>query len=149
MLPWGPPDIKFSVERQKSPFGDIENLTKLTHGPIPPYHRGRVELYCWPDLPTSRETTTKPIGTVTTWNAKLPSWPQWLLPSSTPAWRSRSKPFKLAGMPPGPDGTAWFAGKSHFLHSFRVYLASRKCFNPSASRSRIPASLGPVRYALI
>ena len=39
MLPWGPPDIKFSVETQKSPFGDIGNLTKLTHDPLPPYHR--------------------------------------------------------------------------------------------------------------
>ena len=40
MLPLGPPDIKFSVETQKSPFGDIGNLTKLTHDPLPPYHRG-------------------------------------------------------------------------------------------------------------
>ena len=39
MLPLGPPDIKFSVETQKSPFGDIGNLTKLTHDPLPPYHR--------------------------------------------------------------------------------------------------------------
>ena len=38
MLPLGPPDIKFSVETQKSPFGDIGNLTKLTHDPLPPYH---------------------------------------------------------------------------------------------------------------
>ena len=37
MLPLGPPDIKFSVETQKSPFGDIGNLTKLAHAPIPPY----------------------------------------------------------------------------------------------------------------
>ena len=40
MLPWGPPDIKLSIETQKSPFGDIGNLTKMTHDPIPPYHRG-------------------------------------------------------------------------------------------------------------
>ena len=39
MLPWGQPDIKFSIETQKSPFGDIENLTKLTYDPLPPYHR--------------------------------------------------------------------------------------------------------------
>ena len=38
MVPHGPPDIKFSVEIPKSPFGDIENLTKLAHDPIPPYH---------------------------------------------------------------------------------------------------------------
>ena len=44
MLPLGPPDIKFSVETQKSPFGDIGNLTKLTHDPLPPYHR--VEVQC-------------------------------------------------------------------------------------------------------
>ena len=42
MLHGGPPDIKFSAETQKSPFGDIENLTKLTHDPIPPYHRARL-----------------------------------------------------------------------------------------------------------
>ena len=42
MLPWEPPDIKFSVETQKSPFGDIENLTKLTHDPLPPYHRALI-----------------------------------------------------------------------------------------------------------
>ena len=39
MLHWGPPDIKFSAETQKSPFGDIGHLTKLTHDPLPPYHR--------------------------------------------------------------------------------------------------------------
>ena len=38
MVPYGPPDIKFSVEIPKSPFGAIENLTKLAHDPIPPYH---------------------------------------------------------------------------------------------------------------
>ena len=38
MVPYGPPDIKFSVEIPKSPFGDIENFTKLAHDPIPPYH---------------------------------------------------------------------------------------------------------------
>ena len=38
MVPYGPPDIKFSVEIPKSPFGDIENLTKLAHDSIPPYH---------------------------------------------------------------------------------------------------------------
>ena len=42
MLPLGPPDIKFSVETQKSPFGDIGNLTKLTHDPLPPYHRAPI-----------------------------------------------------------------------------------------------------------
>ena len=31
MVPYGPPDIKFSVEIPKSPFGDIENFTKLAH----------------------------------------------------------------------------------------------------------------------
>ena len=40
MLPWGPPDIKLSVGPQKSPFGDIENFTKLAHDPIQPYHGG-------------------------------------------------------------------------------------------------------------
>ena len=39
MLPCGPQYIKFSGETQKNPFGDIENLTKLTHDPLPPYHR--------------------------------------------------------------------------------------------------------------
>ena len=38
MVSYGPPDIKFSVEIPKSPFGDIENFTKLAHDPIPPYH---------------------------------------------------------------------------------------------------------------
>ena len=38
MVPYGPPDIKFSVQIPKSPFGDIENFTKLAHDPIPPYH---------------------------------------------------------------------------------------------------------------
>ena len=47
MLPLGPPDIKFSVETQKSPFGDIGNLTKLTHDPLPPYHRAH-----WKIMPT-------------------------------------------------------------------------------------------------
>ena len=49
MLHWGPPDIKFSAETQKSPFGDIENLTKLTHDPIPPYHRVPVQKSCVQD----------------------------------------------------------------------------------------------------
>ena len=40
MVLYGPPDIKFSVEIPKSPFVAIENLTKLAHDPIPPYHRG-------------------------------------------------------------------------------------------------------------
>ena len=43
MVLYGPPDIKFSVQIPKSPFGDIENFTKLAHDPIPPYHS--VELY--------------------------------------------------------------------------------------------------------
>ena len=43
MLTWGPPYIKFNAETPKSPFGDIENLTKLTHDPTPPYHRAWVK----------------------------------------------------------------------------------------------------------
>ena len=46
MVPYGPPDIKFSVEIPKSPFGDIENLTKLAHDLIPPYHRATVVYWC-------------------------------------------------------------------------------------------------------
>ena len=40
MLPREPPYIKLCGETQKNPFGDIEYLTKLTHDPLPPYHRG-------------------------------------------------------------------------------------------------------------
>ena len=49
MVPYGPPDIKFSVEIPKSPFGDIENFTKLAHDPIPPYHSAVIlNVIVWP-----------------------------------------------------------------------------------------------------
>ena len=34
MLPWGPPDIKFSIEMPKSHIGKHWNFAKLTHGPL-------------------------------------------------------------------------------------------------------------------
>ena len=42
MLTWEAPYIKFDIETPKSPFGGIENLTKLTHDALPPYHRAHM-----------------------------------------------------------------------------------------------------------
>ena len=34
MLPWGPPDIKFSLGTPKSHIGKPWNFAELTHGPV-------------------------------------------------------------------------------------------------------------------
>ena len=39
MLPWGPPDTKFSLGTPKSHIGKPWNFAKLTHGPLNSYHR--------------------------------------------------------------------------------------------------------------
>ena len=57
----GPPDIKFSVEIPKSPFVAIENLTKLAHDPIPPYH----------SAPFGCHLSPKMSMTVTCWNCQI------------------------------------------------------------------------------
>ena len=62
MLPYGPSDIKFSVEIPKSPFGDIENFTKLAHDHIPPYHSAFIisDAYLWdrPSMLCHRSATS-------------------------------------------------------------------------------------------
>ena len=57
----GPPDIKFSVEIPKSPFVAIENLTKLAHDPIPPYHSALFGCHLSPEMSM----------TVTCWNCQI------------------------------------------------------------------------------
>ena len=39
MLPWGPPDTKFSTGTPKSQIGKHWNFAKLTHGHINRFHR--------------------------------------------------------------------------------------------------------------